>query len=88
MLLQGCPGMRMKLTLNQGTPPAAGAKAPKAPMRAGSGGASPVLAASGGGNAQAAISRQTCATRKQTVKPIASGSTVATVVHFALRVSL
>jgi hypothetical protein len=35
-----------------------------------------------------ATSLQTCATRKQTTKPIRRGMSVATVVHFALRVSL
>ena len=36
----------------------------------------------------AASSRHTWVTRKQTVTPMASGMTVATVVHLALRVSL
>ena len=36
----------------------------------------------------AASSRHTCVTRKQTVTPMASGISVATVVHLALRVSL
>jgi hypothetical protein len=38
--------------------------------------------------AYAAISLQTWVTRKQTVTPITTGMSVATVVHFALRVSL
>ncbi len=39
-------------------------------------------------NRYAASSRHTCVTRKQTVTPMASGISVATVVHLALRVSL
>ena len=38
--------------------------------------------------AYAPSSLQICVTRKQTVTPITTGMSVATVVHFALRVSL
>jgi hypothetical protein len=47
-----------------------------------------VDAARAGKVAYAATSLQTWATRKHTTNPITRGSSVATVVHFALRVSL
>ena len=83
---KGVPWDENEIDSQQGTPPGAAAKAPRA--RRFRGVARRPTGARKDDASQAATSLQTCATRKQTVKPIATGSTVATVVHFALPVSL